>query len=161
MKRLLISLLFMSATSFADTPSLQPWSIQSLEAAKELYTKQPFLLVLWSLDCPACFDEFEALSHWKKQHPDSHLVLVSTDTIDMKSEVLSVLQDYQLEQADIWIFSNEPTAKLRHSIDGRWFGELPRSYFFSSQHKTISHSGALTNEQLHKWQRFISTQPPP
>ena len=74
----------------------------------------------------------------------------------MASEVQSVLTEYQLDQADVWIFANEPNAKIRNGIDPTWFGELPRSYFFDAQHQSQAHSGAITPAQLEKWQAFIT-----
>jgi len=74
----------------------------------------------------------------------------------MEGEVLNVLTEYQLNQTDVWIFANEPSAKIRSGIDSTWFGELPRSYFFDAQHQSHAHSGAITPIQLEKWQSFIT-----
>jgi len=160
-RNLLLWLILISPASFADTTTLQPWRTHSLSELKEHYQQQPFLLVFWSLECPACYDEFEALKIWTQRYPKSNLVIVSTDSQDLQKEVIDVLNEYRLETNSLWIFSNEPRAKLRQAIDDSWFGELPRSYFFNTQHQAHSHSGALTGEQLEKWQYFISTQKTP
>jgi len=152
----LLCSVFLCQASLADKLPLQNWNSNSLQQLSAHYYRQPFLLVFWSLDCPACYKEFEVLSHWKENHPNSHLVIVSTDPLDMEDEVQNVLIEYQLTQSNVWIFANEPSAKIRNSIDSTWFGELPRSYFFDAQHQSHAHSGALTSAQLKKWQSFIT-----
>lgn len=158
LKKLLLCCLLISYVSFADKLSLQRWDSTCMNQLKQKHQQQAFLLVLWSLDCPACFEEFEVLKHWKNKHPDSTLVLISTDSNNRQEEVINVLNEYSLNQADVWIFSDENKAKLRNSIDKTWFGELPRSYFFTAQQQTIAHSGALTKKQLEQWQQLISIE---
>jgi len=154
-RALIVCSVFFCQISIADTLTLKNWGSNSLKQLSTQYQQRPFLLVFWSLECPACYKEFEALSTWKKNHHNSHLVIVSTDPLDMEDEVKNVLVEYELTQSDVWIFSNEPSAKIRNSIDSTWFGELPRSYFFDTQHQSHAHSGALTSTQLKKWQSFI------
>ncbi|MBL4574831.1 MAG: hypothetical protein JKY51_01865 [Opitutaceae bacterium] len=157
MRKLLLCCVLFSSVCIADSLTLQRWDTTSFSHLKQKYRQHAFLLVIWSLDCPACFKEFTALSRWKEQYPDSNLVLVSTDASEMQDDVIGVLNEYGLNNADVWIFSNENKATLRNSIDTNWFGELPRSYFINIQQKTFSHSGALTSNQLSQWQRIIST----
>jgi thiol-disulfide isomerase/thioredoxin len=161
MKKLLLSCLLIGSFSFADSLTLQSWGSNSLEALKNRYQYQPFLLVFWSLECPSCYKEFEALSHWKKKHPDSHLVIVSTDANNTRDDAIGVIKEYELDDADTWIFSHEPSPKLRNDIDPNWFGELPRSYFFNRQHQAFAHSGALTPSQLEQWQIMLSKKHQP
>ena len=156
--KLLLCSLFLCQISLADTLTLKQWDSNSLRQLSMHYHQQPFLLVFWSLDCPACYKEFDTLSRWKRGYPGSHLIIVSTDSLAMASEVQDVLIEYQLNQSDTWIFANEPTAKIRNSIDSKWFGELPRRYFFDAQHQPHSHSGTLTTDQLNNWQTFITTK---
>ncbi|HIL91907.1 MAG TPA: redoxin domain-containing protein [Cycloclasticus sp.] len=155
-RTLLFCSLFVCHVAMADTLMLKQWSTHSLEQVSQRYQHQPYLLVFWSLECPTCYKEFEALSAWKQKHPNANLIIVSTDSLNLASDVNAVLTEYQLEQSDTWIFSDQPTAMVRNSIDPKWFGELPRSYFFDAEHQAHSHSGALTTLQLKKWQQFIA-----
>lgn len=146
---LILSLLYSSAL-FAEPIALKSFNEQSLKLISKQYAGQPFLMILWSLDCPACFDEFELLSHWVQKNPAANLVLISTDPVSQEVEVKKVLNEYQLAKRDNWIFSSQVHVSLRYAIDPNWYGELPRSYFFDQQHTPYAHSGVLSSEALTK-----------
>jgi len=156
MRKLILCCLFICQISLAETPALQQWQADSLTEVLKNHPQQPFLLVFWSLECPACYQELAALNRWQKKYPASQLILVATDSLDLQKEVFEVITAYQLNQAELWVFSDQPNAKLRKNIDPTWFGELPRSYFYNSQHQISPHSGQLTDQQLSQWQAYIS-----
>ena len=156
MKKLVICCLFICSASFANSLPVKSWTNDSLQQVKNAYKNQPFLLILWSLDCPSCFKEFAILGPWLKEHPQHHVVIVATDSTTMLADVHDVINEYKLNNADLWIYSNENPVKLRQSIDAKWFGELPRSYFFNDRHQSMAHSGALTDKQLVLWNTLIS-----
>ncbi len=156
MKNLILSCLLILSVSIANATPIKDWNSNSLEHVKNTYKNQPFLLVLWSLDCPSCFKEFTALGKWLKKHSQHHVVIVSTDSSTMLPDVRDVINEYNLNNTDLWIYSKENPVKLRQSVDSKWFGELPRSYFFNKQHQSKAHSGALTDEQLNLWHTLIS-----
>lgn len=113
------------------------------------YQRQSFIIALWSLDCPACFEELAMLSKAHQQNP-FNLVLISVDGIESKQEVETVLKKYQLNKVDNWLFAEYADAALRYEIDPLWYGELPRSYLFNKTHQRQSVSGLLKKEQLLK-----------
>jgi len=61
---------------------------------------------------------------------------------------MGILQDYDLAEVDNWVFANRDETKLRYDIDPRWFGDLPRSYFFPLQGEIKRFRGALTSAEL-------------
>jgi len=156
MKKIALCCLLFCSASFASTAPIKDWTSVSLQQVKNTYKNQPFLLILWSLDCPSCFKEFAALRDWLKQHSQHHVVIVSTDPKAMLPDIRDVIDEYSLNNTDLWIYSNENPVKLRQSVDKKWFGELPRSYFFNNEHQSMSHSGALTPEQLALWHTFLN-----
>jgi len=111
------------------------------------YKNQPFVMVLWSLDCPPCYKELELLARERKQH-DFNLVLISVDGADASYEVASVLNKYNLQSVSSWLFDEFSSQQLRYEIDPAWYGELPRSYLFDKAHQRQSVSGVLSTEQL-------------
>ena len=111
------------------------------------YQGQAFIIALWSLDCPACFEELAMLSKAYQQKP-FNLVLISVDGIESKQEVETVLNKYQLDKVDNWLFTEYADASLRYEIDPLWYGELPRSYFFDETHQRQGVSGVLKKVQL-------------
>ena len=111
-----------------------------------------FLMVMWSLDCPPCIKELKLLGMLYKNNPDLNLVLVSTDSPSRNVEINDLLKESGLADSNSWVFSDESSQKLRYSIDPRWYGELPRSYFHSKggEHRS-SVSGLLKTVEILTW----------
>ncbi len=84
-------------------------------------------------------------------NPDLPFVLVSTDSIETREDALEFLTDYNLHEIQSWMFADSFVERLRYSIDPNWYGELPRSYFFDTNHKMHSHSGIMTKDLLESW----------
>ena len=147
-----LALIFGSGVRAAANPSspnlFEPESLKKIEQA---YAGQPFLLVMWSLDCPPCREELALLSEFSKQHRDFKLVLVSTDAADASAQVAEVLAEQQLNHVESWVFSEAGADRLRYEIDPDWYGEIPRSYFYDQNHQRTAVSGALKKQQIVTW----------
>ena len=78
----------------------------------------------------------------------NELTLINTDSMDEQTRVKKMLADYNLRGLDNWGFSDIDAEKLRYDIDSRWFGDLPRSYFFPVNGKIKRLRGALTSAEL-------------
>jgi thiol-disulfide isomerase/thioredoxin len=157
----LLSIILICATAkpvHADT-SLRAFEADSLEKIQAAYKGKPFLLVLWSLDCPPCRKELTLLSAVKKRHPDFHLVLISTDASEQSAQVASILASHRLVISDAWLFSETSAERLRYAIDPSWYGEMPRSYFYDPEHNRVGVSGALKAEQIESWLTSYRTGP--
>lgn len=74
--------------------------------------------------------------------------MLSTDEPDVSTEVENILIKHKLNDLENWIFGNDDAQKMRYEIDPRWYGELPRTYFFTSSHKRVGKSGALKIEEF-------------
>ena len=160
----LISILFLAASiaqaklplSSSDSSpvnsavSLQSFDIGSFEQIVSDKNKQDHLVILWSFDCPPCITELEKISELHQQFPDYQLTLINTDAVDEQVRVKKILQQFNLAGLDNWGFANSDEEKLRYDIDPRWYGDLPRSYFFPLQGKTKRLRGALTSAELLK-----------
>jgi hypothetical protein len=46
------------------------------------------------------------------------------------------------------MFSDENSDKLRFEIDPKWYGELPRTYFFNAAHQRVGMSGVLSKKEI-------------
>jgi hypothetical protein len=117
---------------------------------------QPFLMVLWSVDCPPCHKEMAMLGGMLEQHPEMRLVLVGTDQSVDRAALHATLDRHQVRAAQNWVFSQDIPERLRYEIDPRWYGELPRSYFFDAGHARIGKSGQLTEEVMSAWLKQIA-----
>jgi thiol-disulfide isomerase/thioredoxin len=130
--------------------SLQSFDIGSFEQIVVDKNKQDHLVILWSFDCPPCITELEKISELHQQFPDYQLTLINTDAVDEQVRVKKILQRFDLAGLDNWGFANSDEEKLRYDIDPRWYGDLPRSYFFPLQGKIKRLRGALTSAELLK-----------
>lgn len=157
MKRLsywLISLcLLMAAAAQANSPasasvSLKAFELGSFEQIVTDKNQQDHLVILWSFDCPPCITELEKISELHQQFPDYQLTLINTDAVEEQLRVKKILQQFDLAGLDNWGFANDDEEKLRYDIDPRWYGDLPRSYFFPLQGKIKRLRGALSSDEL-------------
>jgi len=130
------------------TAGLHPFFDESLKEITGARNGQPFLLVLWSIDCPPCLKELKHIGQLYSEFTPGSLVLVSTDGADYAEEAQQILAHNGLTDAESWLFSGSFPERLRYRIDPNWYGELPRAYFYDAKHNRIGKSGALSLELL-------------
>ena len=109
---------------------------------------QPFVLAIWSLDCPSCIKDMKVISDLRLKHPEIKIVMLSTDEPTSMMGVKSMLAKNGLSDLDSWIFGNADAQKLRYEIDPSWFGELPRTYFYTVTQSRIGKSGAMNSAEF-------------
>ena len=150
LQRVLVLLVIFSGVNM---PSV--WAVDVKQFEKESYQKildsnktKPFLLVMWSIDCPPCHDELMLLGHYLKEKPDFKVILISTDSAVNIDEIQQILLESQLHNQESWVFSEAPPNQLRYAIDPRWYGELPRSYLYNQCHERKAFSGKLTTDLI-------------
>lgn len=121
----------------------------TISDVKSLMTTGPRLIVMWSLECPACFDELDSISRLLKQHPRLPITLISTDDeSSRRSEVNEVYFEAAFNNVPRWVYASGKKFKLQHAIDSEWQGELPRSFYIDKQGQQHGFSGLLTDKQL-------------
>ncbi len=113
---------------------------------------QPFLLVLWSVTCGPCREEFELLREMRGRYPRMPLVLISTDDLSDEGVAARAFAAFEMEGEESWIFADD-AQMLRYEIDPDWYGELPRAYFYGADHSRVGISGRLEPEQIAAWIR--------
>lgn len=139
----MVAALLTTAQATANSRQLTLGSIDSA------MSPAPRLVVMWSLDCPACFEELDLISQMLEQHPDMAISLISTDDDDQRmAEVAEVYQQPGLKNTSRWVYAPNQGQRLRYSIDPNWQGELPRSYYVDKNGKRHGHSGLLTKQQI-------------
>lgn len=110
--------------------------------------EKPFVLAIWSIDCPSCLKDMDVIYTIHEKHPELKVVMLSTDEPEASAEVEDILTKHKLTNLDNWMFGNDDAQKMRYEIDPRWYGELPRTYFFTSSHSRVGVSGALKIEEF-------------
>lgn len=137
---------------------MKPFEMTSLEQIKAARSGQPFLLVLWSVDCPPCIKELSQLRSFREEFGARGLVLLSTDGPMEHDLVIRTIAEYGLQDFDNWAFSDNFADRLRYSIDPAWYGELPRAYFYDADHQRLAVSGMLSPEVLETWIKNTADQ---
>ncbi|MGR8979528.1 MAG: TlpA family protein disulfide reductase [Gammaproteobacteria bacterium] len=106
----------------------------------------PFMLTVWSVDCASCLKDMKLLSDIHKNNPDITMIMLSHDELSAKDDIEKILKQFELEGVENWVFADENSQKLRFEIDPKWYGELPRTYFFDADHRRTGISGAMSKE---------------
>ena len=89
---------------------------------------EPFILAIWSVDCPSCLKDMDVLYDIHQKHPEIRIVMLSTDDPSTTTQVKGILARHQLGDLDNWVFGSEDAQKLRYEIDPSWYGELPNLF---------------------------------
>ncbi len=95
-----------------------------------------FILLFWSVDCAPCLKKLKQLSE-EKIAVKQKFIFVSTDGDDMLVDVAAVIKQLNLEQQVHWVFKSERIPEIINSVDSRWYGEVPRYYYFDNNHQRI------------------------
>lgn len=132
----------------AEVRPFVPGSLERIAAAR---TGKPFIVAFWSASCTHCPAELKTLGELVRHHPGLDLVLIAADTPDEAPELARLAQGYGLGRQEQWVFADPQPERLRYEIDRRWYGELPRTYFFDRQHRREGRSGVIPAEQLQRW----------
>ena len=143
---LLLWLLVAPAAPASELP--QSFTAGSFAEIAAAHAGKPFLVSAWSVSCPHCPAELRALAELHRQHPELDIVLIATDTPDDAETAAQLVRDYGLANAGQWIFADYVPDRLRMSIDRRWHGELPRTWFFDRTHRVEARSGVIPAPQL-------------
>ena len=150
------------ATCAASLPSLagelKPFDATSLDAIRKAHADRPFVLAFWSIHCAPCKEEMDLLAALKRRHPHVPILLVSADPPSAKAAVVRFLEERRLGKIELWAFADEFAERVRYSVDRKWQGELPRTYFFDAKHRATAHSGVVDAQRAESW--FVQAAAP-
>lgn len=146
---LLGCLLFSQSVFTADTP-LQIFTENSYQQILNTHQNTPFVMIIWSINCPSCLAEMQLLSDTHERYPALKILMVSTDAQSAREQIQMYLEQYQLTDIENWLFKAQDSERLRQSIDTAWQGEVPRSYFFTASGTRNAVSGLLNKDDLQK-----------
>jgi thiol-disulfide isomerase/thioredoxin len=133
--------------------SFQPGSRAAIEQA---HAGKPLVLAFWSLDCVYCPGEIRHFDVLARKHPEIALVLVNVDGAEFKAEADKKLAELLPQgQTERWIFTGNDPDRLYFSVDRKWHGELPRSYFYDGKGGVQGRSGQVSTEWLETWAKSL------
>lgn len=111
-----------------------------------------WLMLLWSVDCPACFKELATIQKLQNQHDNLAVVIINTDDNDeVNAERNAIIEKFELNNFTNFHFVDGNGDQSRFFIDPNWYGELPRSYFVESDGKFHGKSGLIKQSILTQW----------
>jgi thiol-disulfide isomerase/thioredoxin len=141
---LVILLAALNSPAQAEQPALKPFATGSYRQILAGNANQPFMLVVWSITCSSCLKEMPLLSRIHKKRPELKIIMLAADDISETNQVQPILEKNQLSGIENWVYADENTQKLQFEIDPKWYGELPRTYFFDKAHQREGISGVLS-----------------
>ena len=148
----LVLMFFLGAVDIvAAAESIRPFTSGSLKQVLASRANKPFILVLWSLDCQYCPTELKMLSELEKSHPGLDVVLIATDTVDDMPQLADRAGNYGTAKFEQWVFAEDMPERLRQEIDGRWYGEVPRTYFYDQKHQRTVRMGLINKSLVEEW----------
>jgi thiol-disulfide isomerase/thioredoxin len=140
---LLLLLAALSTPAQAEQSLFTSGSYQQILASN---ANQPFLLVIWSINCSSCLKDMELLSNIHKSRPGLKMIMLAADELSAVEQIQKILEKNQLSDIENWVYAEDNTQKLQFEIDPKWYGELPRTYFFDKAHQRTGASGVLSKE---------------
>jgi len=123
----------------------------SLAQIVDQHSGTPFIVSYWSIDCPPCFKELAMWSRLSQQYPSLSVVLVSTDGWELRHTVTKSLSELSVSTLESWLYAEENADKLRFEIDPKWYGELPRTYFYTATGEAEGVSGLIKQTKVEAW----------
>lgn len=140
---LLPFLICLNTPTQADSSAFTSGSYQQILAEN---ADQPFMLVIWSINCSSCLKDMALLNNIHKGRPELKIIMLAADELSATEQVQQILEKNQLSDIENWVYAEDNTQKLQYEIDPKWYGELPRTYFFDKAHQRTGVSGVLSKE---------------
>ena len=142
------------ALFFSDNASAESkvFSASTFKELKQQNLGKQWLMILWSVDCPACFKELALIQKIRAINSDINVVIINADDNDeVEDERQKVISSYELSSLQNYYFADGEGDQARFIIDSTWYGELPRSYFIESNGKFHGKSGLVNEKLVRKW----------
>jgi thiol-disulfide isomerase/thioredoxin len=151
LRYLVLALMLVCVSTASAMENVRPFTAGSFSQVLTARQGKPFILVLWSLDCQYCPTELKILSELKRSHPGLDVVLISTDTIGDAPQLVARTDSYGMGKIEQWVFAEDVPERLRLEIDSRWYGEVPRTYFYDEKHQREVKSGLVNKKVFEDW----------
>ena len=143
-KIIVICSLLLSTIVYAEQVNIKLFQKDSYQQILSDYKNQPLVLTLWSVTCSSCLAEMELIHQVHLQNPKLNIIMLSVDGPEFHQEMTQIIKQEKLSEIEHWCFAEDNSPALRYAIDKRWYGVLPRTYFFDRQHNKTGISGMLS-----------------
>ncbi|OUR89468.1 hypothetical protein A9Q81_21715 [Gammaproteobacteria bacterium 42_54_T18] len=144
----LLLLIVSAVVSFPALSADKAMDQLTIEKVTGVFQEQNRLVMLWSVDCPPCYQELAMLERLLSLYPDLPITLISTDDdSERHEEVEDQYKRLKGNKLTTWVFADGMAPQLRYAIDKTWSGVLPRSYVVKGINR-VGHSGVLKEQEL-------------
>lgn len=131
---LILYLLFGSGAYASEPNNIKTFNSSDYSNIINNRDNTPFIMLFWSIECSPCLKEMDNISKLSKKERDQ-FIFIATDGHEMKQEINNVLSTLDLEKENNWVFNSASSDAIISTIDSRWYGETPRSYYFDKNKK--------------------------
>ncbi len=138
----------LASTVYAEEAKIHPFQTNSYQHILDSHKDKPLVLVIWSVTCSSCLSEMKQIQKIHQDNPKLNIVMLSVDGPEYRVQMQSIIAQEKLSELEQWGFSEDNSSALRYAIDSRWYGELPRTYFYNKAHKRTGISGVLNHVQF-------------
>lgn len=148
--RIWLAVSLLALSSLVQAQVVTPFVKGSFADIQQQYKGQPYLVLFWGQDCAYCMKELASLAPLLKANPEVTLVTVATDPFLDETFIREKMAEFDLEQAENWVFADEYPETLYFDVNKRWRGELPLTYL-SNGETLIRKSGLLKEADISAW----------
>lgn len=130
----------------------QVFNQSTFKQLKQEYGGKPWILLVWSVDCPPCFKELAMVKELLTLRPQLPIVLLNADgEMIATTERQQIINQFDLSALKHFYFADGQVQSGRYQLDPNWHGELPRSYFFDTKGEYRAKSGLVSKALIAKW----------
>ena len=148
-----VAVLFFLFVASSQAADIQEFKSASMNNLIQNQKGKAFVLVVWSLDCEFCQASLATLGNSRKTNKNVRVVTIGTDSLldeQNASLMKQKLNGFGLLK-DAWAFGEEAPERLRFSVDPKWHGEMPRSYWFGANGQSKALSGVIKTDEIEKF----------
>jgi thiol-disulfide isomerase/thioredoxin len=146
----LLALLLVALPAAAEAP--RPFARGSWGTVRAAHAGKPVVVHLWGLTCAPCLVEMPQWGALQRERPGLPLVMIAADpSPEDPQRAAATLAAAGLSRVESWIFADGFTERLRHEIDPRWRGELPRTLLIDRDGAVTTLPGVADLAQVRAW----------
>jgi thiol-disulfide isomerase/thioredoxin len=131
---------------------LKPFVAGSWQDVMKAHADKPVVVHFWGITCPPCVAELPRWAVLQRERPDLAIVMIASDPAPADPEAqAALLKKAGLSGMESWTFADAFTERLRHEIDPKWRGEMPRTMLIKRDGSRESIVGPLDTNAIRNW----------
>jgi thiol-disulfide isomerase/thioredoxin len=131
---------------------LRPFVSGSWQTILTGHKAKPVIVHLWGLTCAPCIAELPRWAALQRERPDMAVVMIASDPFPNDPEgQATVLKKAGLSATENWTFADAFTERLRHEVDPKWRGEIPRTILIKADGSRDAIVGPVDTRAIRNW----------